>query len=179
MWLPLHRAPRKQRPFLFPNMALLGGPGLQALPAFPGPLPSAGESAHGTPEPVWPAAGPHAASEPQLPGPAGAGQPALGAAGCGPVPAQPSGPGMRTQAPRAAGILGVGPVGCPTLSWGLHFLPWPHCFLLGCWPWPRTSSGPRAGTHIKPTGFESRPPAKGFARLKPKPQAPGVGLKSV
>lgn len=32
---------------------------------------------------------------------------------------------------------------------------------------------------IKPTGFEFRPPAKGFAGLEPKPQAPGVGLKSV
>lgn len=83
---------------------------------------------------------------------------------------------MRTQALRAAGILGSGPVGCPTLSLGLYFLSWPHCFLLGCWPWPRTSSGPGTGIHVQPTGFESRPPAKGFAGLEPKPQAPGVGL---
>lgn len=171
--------PWEQGPFIFPYAALIKGQGLLALPAFPGPSPSAGVSAHETLEPVWPAAGPRGASRPQLPGPAGAGQPALGAAGCGPVPARPSGPGVRTQALRAAGIPGSGPVGCPTLSLGLYFLSWPHCFRLGCWPWPRTSNRPGAGIHIQPTGFESRPPAKGFAGLEPKPQAPGVGLKSV
>lgn len=118
MWLPLYRLPWERRPFLLPYTSLLRVPVRLALPAFPGPLLSAGECAHGIPEPVWPAAGSHGASQPQLPGPAGAGQLALGAAGCGPVPAPPSGPGMRTQAPRAAGILRSGPVGCPTLSLG-------------------------------------------------------------
>lgn len=48
----------EQGPFLFPYAALLRGQELLALPAFPGPSPSAGVSAHGTLEPVWPAAGP-------------------------------------------------------------------------------------------------------------------------
>lgn len=58
--------PWEQGPFLFPFAVLVRGQGLLALPAFPEPLPSAGVSAHGTLEPVWPAAGPCGASRPQL-----------------------------------------------------------------------------------------------------------------